>query len=95
MTQVTADLPQTSPQDSLEQAETAAVMRRAIAALPAAQRQTVTLFYMGERSQAQVAGLLYITEGTVRKRLHKPAKPSGEDDRHGRTGIARRRPIAE
>ncbi|MBT4611713.1 MAG: sigma-70 family RNA polymerase sigma factor, partial [Gemmatimonadetes bacterium] len=72
--QVTADVTQTSAQDSLEQAETAAVVRRAIAALPDAQRETITLFYMGERSQAQVAVFLDITEGTVRKRLYDARK---------------------
>tara|TARA_B100000959_G_scaffold201032_1_gene210367 strand:- start:1922 stop:2152 length:231 start_codon:yes stop_codon:yes gene_type:complete len=48
--QVTADVGQTSALDTIERAETAAVVRQAIAALPEAQRETVTLFYMGERS---------------------------------------------
>lgn len=68
--QVTADVTGTDALEDLERAETAAVVRRAIAALPDAQREAVTLFYIGERSQAQVAAFLDITEGTVRKRLH-------------------------
>lgn len=72
--QMTADVTQASALDSLEQAETANVVRRAIAALPDAQREAVTLFYIGERSQAQVAAFLDITEGTVRKRLHDARK---------------------
>jgi len=48
--QATADVGQTSALDTIERAETAAVVRQAIAALPEAQRETVTLFYMGERS---------------------------------------------
>ena len=48
--QVTADVGQTSALDTIERAETAAVVRQAIAALPEAQRETVTLFYMGEHS---------------------------------------------
>lgn len=72
--QVTADVTQTTALDAMERTETAAVVRRAIAALPDAQREAVTLFYIGERSQAQVAAFLDITEGTVRKRLHDARK---------------------
>lgn len=68
--EMTADVGQASALETLEAAEIAAVVRRTIATLPAAQREAVALFYIGQRSQSQVAAFLDITEGTVRKRLH-------------------------
>ena len=58
----------------LERAETAAVVRRAISALPEHQGEAVTLYYIGDQSQSQVAAFLNITEGAVRKRLHDARK---------------------
>jgi RNA polymerase sigma factor (sigma-70 family) len=68
--QVTADVGATTALDDLERAETAAVVHRAIVALPKAQREAVALFYIGQHSQTQVAAFLDVPEGTVRKRLH-------------------------
>lgn len=67
---ITADFNDSTPLDELERAETAVVIRRAVAALPEHQRETVTLYYISEHSQSEIATFLDISEGAVRKRLH-------------------------
>ena len=71
--EITADLGPSALAE-LEHAETAAVVRRAVSALPEHQREAITLYYIGDRSQSQVAAFLNITEGAVRKRLHDARK---------------------
>ncbi|MEZ5339259.1 MAG: RNA polymerase sigma factor [bacterium] len=51
--------------DSLRQA-----VNRAISALPTVNRETVELFYIQERSVAEVSLQLAVPEGTVKRRLH-------------------------
>lgn len=59
------------PAEVAEAAEIAARVRRAVAGLPSGQRQAVVAFYLGDRSQADVAELLGIQVGAVKARLHK------------------------
>jgi RNA polymerase sigma-70 factor, ECF subfamily len=55
----------TSPSSRAERVDVV----RAIRALPIRQRQTVTLFYLTDYSSAQVAHVLGISEGAVKKHL--------------------------
>ncbi|MBT7861078.1 MAG: sigma-70 family RNA polymerase sigma factor, partial [Gemmatimonadetes bacterium] len=72
--ELTADMKTPNPLDELERAEAAGVIRIAVASLPEHQRETVTLYYIGEHSQSEIATFLDITEGAVRKRLHDARK---------------------
>ena len=46
-------------------------VEQCLSRLPDVQRQVVTLFYMQERSVADVAGMLDLPEGTVKSHLHR------------------------
>ena len=59
-----------SPLDVVERDEVAGLVGRAIASLPANQRDVVTLYYIGEQSGRQVAAFLDVPLTTVKKRLH-------------------------
>jgi bifunctional DNase/RNase len=59
------------PHEAVEAAEVAARVRRAIAALPAGQREAVTLFYLAGLTQTEAAQHLGIPPGAVKTRLHK------------------------
>jgi RNA polymerase sigma factor (sigma-70 family) len=59
-----------APADTLERDERRDVVRRAVAQLPRAQRETTELFYLEDLSQAQIAARMEIPRGTVRRRLH-------------------------
>lgn len=59
-----------SPQDSLEAAEDREALGRAIADLTQAEQDVVLLYYMGERSQTEVAEFLGITSNAVKTRLY-------------------------
>ncbi len=59
-----------SPGDALEAAELRAVVRRAVMALPAAQRQAVLLHYMSLQGQREIATFLGITPNAVKTRLY-------------------------
>ena len=48
-----------------------AALRRLVNALPAKQRQVVTLFYMEDRSHEEVADMLAMPVGTVKTLLHR------------------------
>ncbi len=61
---------QTSPQLALEQAETAALCRQALAHLPAAQRELVAMVYEADLRLREIAEALGVPEGTVKSRLH-------------------------
>ncbi len=53
------------------QREVAALVRAAIAELPAGQREAVTLYYLAGLTQAEAAEHLGIAPGAVKTRLHK------------------------
>jgi RNA polymerase sigma-70 factor, ECF subfamily len=48
-----------------------ATLRRAVAALPEAQRRAVTLYYLDERPVEEVAELLGVPANTVKTHLHR------------------------
>lgn len=50
--------------------ETGRLVREAVAALPAAQREAVTLYYMSDMSGPEVAAFLGLPLTTIKKRLH-------------------------
>ena len=60
-----------STEDLLVEAETAAKVRAAIAALPPGQREAVRLFYLDSLNEAEVAAELGIARSAVKSRLHK------------------------
>lgn len=72
--EIMSDDKQLTPEAVLVRAESAAAVRRAVAALPEHQREAVSLYYIGEHSQSEVAAFLDISEGAVRKRLHDARK---------------------
>lgn len=59
-----------SPLEVIEQAELAQRVVAAIAGLPAAQRETATLFYLGEHSVQEIAAVQEVPVGTIKRRLH-------------------------
>jgi RNA polymerase sigma-70 factor (ECF subfamily) len=66
------DLPATGcPEDDYAQNEIVRRVRQAVAQLPAAQREVVTLVDLEEFSYAEVAGILEIPIGTVMSRLSR------------------------
>jgi RNA polymerase sigma factor (sigma-70 family) len=71
--EIMADISSTAL-EALERTESAAVIRGAVAGLPEHQRETVTLYYIGDHYQGEIAAFLDITEGAVRKRLHDARK---------------------
>lgn len=54
----------------IEQNELRQAVQAALLALPEAQRRVVTLFYMGDYSQQEIATFLNVPVTTVKKRLH-------------------------
>lgn len=61
--------PQLTPQAELEQRELHERVWRALNQLPHAQRETLTLFYLGEHSRQQIAAMQEVPEETVKSRL--------------------------
>ena len=59
-----------SPAGRLEQRELRELVRQALAALPEKSRETAALFYLEERHHLEVAELLQVPPGTVKRRLH-------------------------
>jgi RNA polymerase sigma-70 factor (ECF subfamily) len=59
------------PEDDVAQNEIVACVRRAVAQLPAGQREVLTLVDLEEFSYAEVAGILDIPLGTVMSRLSR------------------------
>ena len=59
------------PVEAVAERELAARVREAIAALPAGQREAVTLFYLAGLTHAEAAQHLGIPPGAVKSRLHK------------------------
>jgi RNA polymerase sigma factor (sigma-70 family) len=58
------------PERTLEQDETRDAVLAAVAALPQAQREVITLYYIQEHSQREVAAFLGLPVSTVNNRLH-------------------------
>ncbi len=59
-----------SPQRAIERAEATQEILAALILLPDHQREAVTLYYLHERSEREVAGILGVPASTVKKRLH-------------------------
>ena len=57
-----------------DQSDDSDLLRQAIDALPAVERQIIHLFYIGELSVAEVANVLAIAQGTVKSRLSRARK---------------------
>jgi len=53
-------------------------LERRLAMLPEPQREAITLFYLEERSIAEVAAILDLPEGTVKSHLHRARRTLGE-----------------
>jgi uncharacterized protein len=68
---VAADERPRDPAEIAEERELAALVRAAIAELPAGQREAVTLYYLAGLTQAEAAAHLGIPPGAVKTRLHK------------------------
>jgi F-type H+-transporting ATPase subunit beta len=74
--QESASLPDLAlgPPAIVERRELHAFVRAEIARLPAHERVTVTLFYLSDHSQAEIAAFLELPVGTVKKRLYDARK---------------------
>ena len=57
--------------------------------LPEVQRQVITLFYLQDRSVAEVAAMLDLPEGTVKSHLHRARRALAAAMDHGTTGERR------
>jgi len=66
ITSVTAD----AVEEAAAKSELRDQVRQAIASLPVTQREAVVLYYVGGHSQSEVAGILDVPLGTVKRRLH-------------------------
>jgi RNA polymerase sigma-70 factor (ECF subfamily) len=53
-------------------------VEQCLSRLPDIQRQAITLFYLQERSVADVAAMLDLPEGTVKSHLHRARRALGE-----------------
>ena len=67
------------PLGTLEATELREQVMQAIGRLPHTQRETVTLYYIGGYSQEEVAAMLEVPLGTVKRRLHEARKRLKED----------------
>jgi len=67
------------PQDELEATELREQVMQAVGRLPRTQGETVTLYYIGGYSQGEVAAMLEVPLGTVKRRLHEARKRLKED----------------
>ncbi len=56
--------------DLVSAADDARVLREALAEVPLAQREALTLFYLDEMSLREIGGILAVPVGTVQSRLH-------------------------
>lgn len=57
-------------EQAIDRAQSSAAVRAAVAALPAIGRRETELYYFEERSQTEIAALLGVPTGTVKRRLH-------------------------
>lgn len=60
-----------SPEEKLIRKETITTVRGAVDRLPDKMKVTVLLYYMEERTVAEIAEILHIPSGTVKSRLHQ------------------------
>ena len=67
------------PLGELEATELREQVLQAVGCLPRTQRETVTLYYIGGYSQEEVAAMLEVPLGTVKRRLHEARKRLKED----------------
>ncbi len=58
-------------EDRIEEQESQEAVRRAIRSLPQAQREAITLFYLAQHSQQDIAAFLGLPVTTVKSRLHQ------------------------
>ncbi|MFA9431697.1 bifunctional nuclease domain-containing protein [Egicoccus sp. AB-alg2] len=63
--------PHATPEDDAVRAEAAEAVRRAVAELPAGQRDAVKLFYLDDRSYREVGEMLGLDVNAVKARLHR------------------------
>lgn len=68
-----------SPEVDVEQAELREQVMVAVGRLSKTQRETVTLFYIGDYSLAAVASIQGVPLGTIKRRLHEARKRLKED----------------
>ena len=64
----------TNPWESLDAADRRAIVRRAVATLPARYREAIILFYFHEQSLHEAMATLGVAEGTLKARLHRARK---------------------
>jgi RNA polymerase sigma-70 factor (ECF subfamily) len=70
---------ETAPEPRTPSAPTARLeLEQGLARLPEEQRQALTLFYLEDRSTAEVARLLDLPEGTVKSHLHRARRALGK-----------------
>ena len=65
---------QSSPSAIAERRELQQIVTRAIELLPNAEREVITLFYIGERSQKEISAFLEVPVSTVKNRLFNARK---------------------
>lgn len=70
---------QTVPEEAFDNAETARMIGGIVDALPDSQRQCVILYYYDEMSVKEIAGLLGLSENTVKSRLNYARKAIREN----------------
>lgn len=69
------DAPEPAAADSTAQD---VMLRQCLSRLPDTQREVITLFYLEERSLADVSRMLDMPEGTVKSHLHRARRALGE-----------------
>jgi RNA polymerase sigma-70 factor (ECF subfamily) len=75
----TLDQDERMPYDDLIREETAAVVQRVVAQMPASARKILTLAYFKKFSYLEMAGILGIPVGTVKSRLHSAVRRFAQD----------------
>lgn len=65
---------QSSPSNVAEEQELQQTVRQAIELLPEAEREVITLFYLGERSQKEISAFLEVPVSTIKNRLFSARK---------------------
>lgn len=65
---------QSSPTNIVEQKELKARIQQAIAQLPEAEREIITLFYLGDRTQKEISAFLEVPISTIKNRLFSARK---------------------
>ena len=71
-----------TPLEAVERNERRELVQQAIGQLPKAQRETLSLFYLGGHSIKEIAALREAPEGTIKRRLHDARQRLKEDMLH-------------